>query len=143
MLFRSTNMLFLWVFGDNVEDALGHGRYVLFYVLCAIAAGLMHSFITRWPELPLIGASGAIAGIVAAYVLLHPHVRVWVLFLRVIPLKVTAAVALGTWIVIQFVMVLMRDASLTAWWAHIGGLLAGAALIVLMRRPGVTLLGRG
>lgn len=137
-----TNMLFLWVFGDNVEDALGHMRFAIFYALCAIVGGLAHAVATTLPEYPLIGASGAVAGVIAAYVLLHPHVRVWVLVLRIIPLNVTAAVALGAWIITQFVMLILGGPSLTAWWAHVGGIVAGAILIVVMRRRGIPLLSR-
>jgi membrane associated rhomboid family serine protease len=137
-----TNMLFLWVFGDNVEDALGHARFAIFYALCAIAGGLAHAIATTLPEYPLIGASGAVAGVISAYVLLHPHVRVWVLVLRVIPLYVTAAVALGAWIITQFGMLILGGPSLTAWWAHAGGIVAGAILVVVLRRPGTPLLSR-
>lgn len=142
VLHLATNMLFLWVFGDNVEDATGHARFVVFYLLCGIVAALFHAYGTPWPDLPLIGASGAVAGVVSAYVLLHPRVRVWVLMLRFIPLNISAAVALGIWIAAQFAMLFMRDSGLTAWWAHVGGILAGAALIVVLKRPEVPLFGR-
>ncbi len=138
----SSNMLFLWVFGDNVEDAMGHVKFLVFYILCGIAAGLTHAFIQAGSQVPLIGASGAVAGVIAAYLILHPRVRVWVLALRVIPLRITAAFALGAWVVSQFVMLFIPDAGPIAWWAHIGGLVAGALLILLMRRPGVPLFGR-
>jgi membrane associated rhomboid family serine protease len=91
----------------------------------------------------LIGASGAVAGVIAAYLMLHPRVGVWVLALKIIPLRVTAALALGVWIALQVVMVALPDGGQVAWWAHIGGLLAGAVLIVFMRRPGVPLFDRG
>ena len=137
-----SNMLFLWVFGDNVEDAMGHARYLLFYLACGVFAALVHAWAMPQSQLPLIGASGAVAGIVAAYLLLYPNVRVWVLFLRFIPLNITAAVALGSWILAQLAMILIRDQSQTAWWAHVGGLVAGAILVLLLRRPGVALFGR-
>ena len=73
------NMLFLWVFGDNVEDALGHVRYLVFYLLCAVAGAFMHGIVEPGSTAPLIGASGAIADIVAAYLLLHPRVKIWIL----------------------------------------------------------------
>jgi membrane associated rhomboid family serine protease len=94
-------------------------------------------------DMPLIGASGAVAGVIAAYLMLHPHVSVWVLAFKVIPLRITAGLVLGIWIVMQVVMLLMQDQSATAWWAHIGGLIAGAVLIVVLRRPGVPLFDRG
>ncbi len=133
------NMLFLWVFGDNVEDAMGHVRYLAFYLLCGIAAGLLHAAMTAGSDEPLIGASGAVSGVIAAYLMLHPRVRVWVLALKFIPLRISAAWVLGLWIFTQFAMIVFPDASGTAWWAHIGGLLAGAVLILVMRKPGVAL----
>ncbi|MFN3743085.1 MAG: rhomboid family intramembrane serine protease [Hyphomicrobiaceae bacterium] len=137
------NMLFLWVFGDNIEDAMGHLRFLAFYLLCGIAGGLAHAVMTPASTIPLIGASGAVAGVIAAYLILHPRVRVWVLAFRFIPLRITAAWALGAWIATQFVMLLMPDGSPVAWWAHIGGILAGALLIVFMRRRGVPLFDQG
>ncbi len=137
------NMLFLWVFGDNVEDAVGHARFLLFYLACGVFAGLLHAFMLPDSELPLIGASGAVAGVIAAYLMLHPRVSVWVLAFKVIPLRITAGLALGGWIVLQIVMVAMPETGPVAWWAHIGGLIAGAVLIVFMRRPGVPLFDRG
>lgn len=133
------NMLFLWVFGDNVEDAMGHARYLGFYLACGICAGLIHALALPTSTLPLIGASGAVAGVIAAYIILHPRVRIWVLAFRFIPLRLSAAFALGAWIATQLVMVLLPQVGPVAWWAHIGGLLAGAILIVPLRRRGVPL----
>lgn len=137
------NMVFLWVFGDNVEDAVGHVKFVIFYLLCGVAAGLVQSLMSPASEAPLIGASGAVAGVIAAYLMLHPRVMVWGMVFKVIPLRITAAAALGLWIAYQFVMVLVPSETGIAWWAHIGGLAAGAILIVFMRRPGVRLFDRG
>jgi membrane associated rhomboid family serine protease len=145
------NMLFLWVFGDNVEDAMGHFRFLMFYLACGMFAGLVHVYALKM--LPpadsqvlasqLIGASGAVSGVIAAYLMMHPNVRVWVLFLFRIPLRVSAGFALMVWIAFQVVSVYLSyqdgDANGTAYWAHIGGLLAGAILIVFMRRPGFPL----
>lgn len=136
------NMLFLWVFGDNVEDAMGHVRFLFFYFACGIFAALFHSWMLPNSDLPLIGASGAVAGVIAAYLMLHPHVGVWVLAFKFIPLRITAGLALGLWIVLQIVMIAFADVGPTAWWAHIGGLIAGAVLIVFLRRPGVPLFDR-
>jgi len=137
------NMLFLWVFGDNVEDAVGHARFLFFYLACGVFAGLLHAFMLPDSELPLIGASGAVAGVIAAYLMLHPRVNVWVLAFKVIPLRITAGLALGAWIVLQIIMVALPETGPVAWWAHIGGLIAGAVLIVFLRRPGVPLFDRG
>jgi membrane associated rhomboid family serine protease len=139
------NMLFLWVFGDNVEDALGHLRYLVFYLACGVAAGLMHALVLPDSQDALIGASGAVSGVISAYLMLHPRVGVWVLALKFIPLKITAAWVLALWILFQIAMVLFpgsADPGPTAWWAHIGGLMSGAALILVMRRPGVPLFRR-
>ena len=138
----ASNMIFLWVFGDNVEDAMGHLKYLVFYLVCGIAAGLTHAWMLPASQLPLIGASGAVAGVIAAYLLLHPRVLVWVLAFRIIPLHISAAWVLGFWVVTQFAMVLINQADQVAWWAHIGGMAAGALLILFMRRPGVPLFDR-
>jgi membrane associated rhomboid family serine protease len=137
------HMLVLWVFGDNGEDAMGHLRFLVFYLACGVFAALFHSWMLPDSDLPLIGASGAVAGVIAAYLMLHPRVRVWVLAFKVIPLRITAALALGVWIALQVVMIAMPDMGPVAWWAHIGGLIAGAVLIVFMRRQGVPLFDRG
>lgn len=136
------NMLFLWVFGDNVEDAMGHVRFLVFYLACGVFAALVHSAMVPDSTLPLIGASGAVAGVIAAYLMLHPRVSVWVLAFKVFPLRITAGLALGLWIALQVVMIALDTVGPTAWWAHIGGLVAGAVLIVFMRRPGVRLFDR-
>jgi len=137
------NMLFLWVFGDNVEDAMGHARFLLFYLLCGVLAGLTHAFVAPTSGIPLIGASGAVAGVIAAYLMLHPRVRVWVLALKVLPLRISAAFVLGIWILTQIIMVVLPETGPVAWWAHIGGLIAGALLVLVMRRPGVPLFDKG
>jgi membrane associated rhomboid family serine protease len=136
------NMLFLWVFGDNIEDAMGHWRFIMFYLMCGIFAGLLHSWMNPTSEIPLVGASGAVAGVIAAYLILHPKVKVWVLALWRIPIRITAAWALGAWIAWQFASLLFEGEENVAWWAHIGGLLAGATLILFMRRRGVILFDR-
>lgn len=139
------NMLFLWVFGDNVEDAVGHLKFIVFYLLCGVFAALFHAVVMDlWSPgssgNALIGASGAVAGVISAYLLLHPQVRVWIVVFRIVPLNISAAWALGAWVVSQFAMVIMPSIGPIAWWAHIGGVIAGAVLIVFMRRPGVPLL---
>ena len=142
------NMLFLWVFGDNVEDAFGHFKFLIFYIACGLFAGLMHVMMLPASSVPLIGASGAVAGVIAAYIVLHPQVRVWVLAFRFIPLRITAALALGAWIATQLVMVALPyfvaspQLGPVAWWAHVGGLIAGGILVLFLRRPGVPLFGR-
>ncbi len=136
------NMIFLWVFGDNVEDAMGHLRFFFFYILCGVFAGLVHALINQGSDIPMIGASGAVAGVIAAYLMLHPKVRVWILVLFRIPIRVSAGFALMVWVLLQIVSVIFDQGSGTAWWAHIGGLIAGAVLIVFMRKPGIQLFDR-
>jgi membrane associated rhomboid family serine protease len=128
------NMLFLWVFGDNVEDAMGHGRFLLFYLACGVAAGLTHAFMFPESQSPLIGASGAVAGVVAAYLILYPRVKVWGLFFGRIPLRVPALWAIGLWILSQVAAAFLSEDEGIGWFAHLGGLAAGAALTPLMRR---------
>ena len=136
------NMLFLWVFGDNIEDAMGHLRFLAFYTVCGIGAAIAHSLNAPDSAVPLVGASGAVAGVVAAYVILHPRVKVWVLILGRLPLRISAMWVIGAWFVFQIVMTLVASDHTTAWWAHIGGFLTGAALIPLMRRNDVLLFDR-
>ncbi len=136
------NMAFLWVFGDNVEDAMGHVRFLLFYLMCGIFAGLAHAVAVPASPQPLIGASGATSGVIAAYLMLHPKVQLWVLVLPIFPLKISAGAALGIWIAFQVYSLIFAADSHTAWWAHIGGLGAGALLVLFMRRPGVPLFDR-
>ncbi|MCB1522137.1 MAG: rhomboid family intramembrane serine protease [Hyphomicrobiaceae bacterium] len=137
------NMLFLWVFGDNVEDAMGHIRFLIFYLLCGILAGLTHAFIAPTSGVPLIGASGSVAGVIAAYLMLHPKVQVWVLAFSVLPMRISATIVLGAWIVTQIVMVLTPQIGPVAWWAHIGGLVAGALLVIVFKRSDVRLFDKG
>ncbi|MGI8853246.1 MAG: rhomboid family intramembrane serine protease [Methyloceanibacter sp.] len=136
------NMLFLWVFGDNIEDAMGHVRFLMFYLMCGIFAAVLHSWMLPNSDMPLIGASGAVAGVVSAYLILHPKVKVWVLALWRIPIRITAAWALGIWIVVQVGSICFEGEESIAWWAHIGGLVAGAVLILFMRRRGVILFDK-
>lgn len=136
------NMAFLWVFGDNVEDAMGHIRFLMFYLMCGVFAGLVHSWVLPGSEIPLIGASGAVAGVIAAYLMLHPKVKIWVLALWRIPIRITAAWALGFWVALQLVSAVTSEGDNVAWWAHVGGLGAGALLTLFMRRPGVPLFDR-
>lgn len=133
------NMLFLWVFGDNVEDALGHFRFLVFYLLCAVAGAFLHGLILPDSEMPLIGASGAIAGIVAAYLILYPRVKVWVLAFARIPLRIPAWIPLVLWVGFQFLMIAIGGDDEVSWAAHVGGIIAGAILVLVLRRRDVPL----
>lgn len=138
-----TNMLFLWIFGDNIEDALGHARFLIFYMLCAVLAALVHLAFNFDGNSPLIGASGAVAGVMGAYILLYPHARVYVLFRLVIPipLPIPALWMLGVWLATQVFYVLIGSDEPVAWWAHLGGMAAGVLLAIPLRRAGVPLFG--
>ncbi len=140
------NMLYLWVFGDNVEDRMGHLRYLAFYLLCGVIAGLVQTLVLFGSRVPLIGASGAIAGVLGAYLVLFPGARVTVLapyfFFGLGFFEVPAAVLLVMWFLLQFVngLAAITTASPSVggigWWAHIGGFVAGWLLVRLFaRRP--------
>jgi membrane associated rhomboid family serine protease len=122
------NMLFLWIFGDNVEDYFGHLPYLLFYLVCGIGSGLAHIIFNYHSSLPALGASGAISGVMGAYIILYPRAQVLTLvFIFFIPIP--AFIILGYWFLLQFFAgVSTVGASATggvAWWAHIGGFLMG------------------
>ncbi len=136
------NMWFLWIYGDNVEDVLGHGKYLLFYLLCGIAAGLAHVAVHPQSRVPTIGASGAIAGVMGGYMLKFPYARIRTLvfiFVFVSVVEIPAAVILLFWFVIQFFSGAgsIADSAASgggiAWFAHVGGFIAGMILIQLMR----------
>lgn len=136
------NMLYLWIFGNNIEDVMGHGRFIVFYVLCGVAAMFAHAVTAPESTVPMIGASGAISGVLGAYLLLFPRARVQVLillgvFTRIVP--VPALYVLGFWIVMQVINGAFSWGGLgggVAWFAHIGGFAVGLALIkVFQRRP--------
>ncbi len=140
------NMVFLWVFGDNVEDALGHFRYLVFYLICAAVAG--YAFVLAAPssESPVIGASGAVAGTLAAYLLLYPRAKVWILLPFWLPLRLRVEYVLGFWILFQlyaaFAGAQANGGPDVAWWVHVGGLATGAILVLFMRQKGVPLFAK-
>ena len=133
------NMLYLYIFGDNVEDRLGHGRYLIFYLAAGILAGLVHGFLFSQSQVPCVGASGAIAGVLAAYMLFYPKAKISTLFIiffffRIV--RLPAIVVLGLWIVLQVASGMTELEAQTggvAWFAHIGGFGAGAVLALLLR----------
>lgn len=135
------NMLFLWVFGDNIEDSMGHWRFVGFFTACGVIAGLAHALSDPSSQVPTIGASGAISGVLGAYFVLHPKVKVWVLAFVWLPLKLPAFVVLGLWALLQLANTFLggAGASGVAWWAHIAGFAAGAGLIRFFKYPHVPL----
>lgn len=135
------NLLFLWVFADNVEDALGHVRFVLFYLLCGAAAALGHGLLAPGSEVPMIGASGAISGVLGAYLLLHPAARVTFLIplgLILYPARLPAAFVLLFWFVLQLLQALFTppDQPGVAFLAHVTGFVAGMFLLLVFRPRG-------
>jgi membrane associated rhomboid family serine protease len=139
------NMLYLWIFGDNVEDRVGHGRFLAFYLLCGVAAALAQVAVNPGSRVPMVGASGAIAGVMGAYFVLFPHSRI----LTLVPfffywelVEVPAVLFLGFWFVLQFLSGVGSLAPMTAedvggiaFWAHVAGFAVGAGLIRFLRRP--------
>ncbi len=136
------NMLFVWVFGDNVEDSMGHVRFMVFFLLCGILAAFAHAAMNPQSIQPLIGASGAISGVVAAYLLLYPKVRIFGLVLKVVPVTVPAWVAIGAWVAFQVMQAFWGGVTAVAWFAHLGGLVAGVVLTPFLVRPGVSIRAR-
>jgi membrane associated rhomboid family serine protease len=132
------NMIFLFVFGDDIEEALGHWRFLGFYLACGIGAGL--AFVASDPSSTtgLIGASGAVAGVIAAYLLFRPCAKVTCL-LGLIPLRLRSYWIIGGWAIWQFIDAASRTDDGIAYWAHVGGLITGAVLFVMMRPAGVRL----
>jgi len=128
------NMWFLYIFGDNVEDRLGPFRYLVFYLLCGITSGLSHLLLNLHSNMPTIGASGAIAGVMGAYLILHPHSKILTLIpIIIIPwfIEIPAFFFLGFWFVLQFLSAAGSHGNLggIAWWAHIGGFVFGIVLL--------------
>jgi len=140
------NMLYLWIFGNNVEDAMGHWRFVVFYLVAGVGAALAQAFLNPASSVPMIGASGAISGVLGAYLLLYPHARVMVLIFLGIFARILyppALFVLGFWFVLQFVNAMMTKGGGggVAFWAHVGGFVAGVALIPIFRDRRVPLFG--
>jgi len=139
------NMLYLWIFGNNVEDTLGHGRFLGFYLASGVAAALAQTIVGPSSPVPMVGASGAVSGVLGAYLLLFPYASVLTLivfgfFIRIV--RVPAVIVLGFWIVVQFLNGLITFGAAVAghgpeggvaWFAHIGGFLAGIALLYALR----------
>jgi len=139
------NMLYLWIFGDNIEDSMGHVRFLVFYVLCGTAAALAQGAIDPASEIPMIGASGAISGVLGGYILLHPAATVRVLIFLgffITVAHVPAWIVLGVWFLLQLVSVAGASASEpgVAFMAHVGGFAAGFVLISLFKRREIPIL---
>ncbi len=140
LLHLGGNMLYLWIFGNNVEDTLGHGRFALFYLASGVVAAAAQTALGAGSRIPVIGASGAVSGVLGAYLLLFPRANILTLlvvgfFVRVV--RIPAVVVLGFWFVVQFISGLItwsgRASGEVAWFAHLGGFLSGMALLLLLR----------
>ena len=139
------NMLFLWIFGDNIEDSMGHARYFVFYLVCGTVAALTQGFLEPASEIPMVGASGAVSGVLGAYLLLHPGATIRTLIVLgffVTMAHIPASLVLGIWFVGQLVSAAMAPPGEpgVAFAAHIGGFVAGLALVPLFKRRRVPLL---
>jgi membrane associated rhomboid family serine protease len=132
------NMVFLWVFGDDIEEALGRARFLLFYLACGIVGGVVFAASDPSFQGPLIGASGAISGVVIGYVMFRPCAKITVLF-SIIPLRIRAYWVVGAFVLTQFLSLESAGKSDVAYWCHLGGMAAGLVLFPLMRLPGVQL----
>ncbi|MCL5985269.1 MAG: rhomboid family intramembrane serine protease [Actinobacteria bacterium] len=133
------NMYFLWIFGDNVEDMLGHFGYLLFYLFSGLMAGGIFYLSARFSDAPTIGASGAVAGVLGAYFILYPRARVLTFVPIFFIFELPALIFLGIWIVIQFFYALSSvgygaGSGMVAWWAHIGGFVSGVVLILIFKK---------
>jgi membrane associated rhomboid family serine protease len=139
------NMLYLWIFGDNVEDRMGHGRFLVFYLLCGTAAALAQTAVRPDSTIAMVGASGAIAGVMGAYFVLYPRSRIVTLvplFVFMQVMEVPAILFLGVWFLLQFVSgvgsiaaTAAEPAGGIAFWAHIAGFVAGISGVLVFRRP--------
>jgi membrane associated rhomboid family serine protease len=140
------NMLYLWIFGDNVEDRMGHGRFLAFYLLCGTAAALAQTIMSPDSVVPMVGASGAIAGVMGAYFVMYPHSRIVTLlpiFIFIQVVEVPAIFFLGIWFLMQFLSgvgsiataAARQPAGGVAFWAHVAGFAAGVGGVFLFRRP--------
>jgi membrane associated rhomboid family serine protease len=138
------NMLFLWIFGDNVEDSMGHLRYAIFYLVCGLAAAMTQALIHPDSAIPMVGASGAISGVLGAYLLLHPYATVRVLIIIVVfvtIVHVPALFVLGLWFITQLMSAAFSPTGGPgiAFWAHVGGFVAGMALVPVFKQNDVPL----
>jgi len=134
------NMLYLWIFGNNIEDAMGHAKYVMFYLLCGVLAALSHAVTDPASPIPMVGASGAISAVLGAYLLLFPRAHVLVLLPAVGMTRIPAGIVLGMWFVTQLIsggMSVGATGGGVAFFAHIGGFVAGMALVGLFKRSEV------
>ena len=133
------NMLFLWIYGNNVEDSMGHIKFLIFYLLCGLAASLLQAIISFDSSIPMIGASGAVSGVLSAYFLLYPKARVLtlvVLLIFITFIRIPAGLLIGFWFLSQIINAYFNDPNSpgVAWYAHIGGFLMGCFLFLFLKK---------
>ena len=136
------NMVYLWIFGDNIEDSFGKLRFIIFYILCGFAAVASQILYDPSSPVPMIGASGAIAGILGAYLIMFPRAKIWVFMWIIFIVRlitVPAFIVLGIWMLLQFINVLDQGQSGVAYSAHIGGFIAGLILAPILKKKNKTL----
>jgi membrane associated rhomboid family serine protease len=146
ILHLAGNMLYLWIFGNNIEEAMGHFRFCIFYLISGVAAALTMVYVDPLSHVPMVGASGAISGVLAAYILLYPRARVTVIVpLGIVfwPFRISAVWVVGLWFVTQLLLAALSDPAKpgVAWWAHVGGFLTGLALTPLLKSSRVPYFG--
>lgn len=139
------NMVFLWIFGNNIEDILGHGRFIVFYILCGLLAALAQMISEPGSEIPMIGASGAVSGVMGAYIVLFPRAKILTLIFLgffITTMRISAGWFLGIWFAMQSVNALgsVGGTGGVAFWAHVGGFIAGIVLLFLLKPKGQRLL---
>ena len=139
MLHLLGNMLFLWIYGNNIEDSMGHTKFLIFYLLCGFAAALLQAIISIESSTPMIGASGAVSGVLSAYFLLFPKARVLtlvILFIFITFIRIPAGILIGFWFLSQIINAYFNDPNSpgVAWYAHIGGFFMGLLLIPFLKK---------
>ena len=142
------NLLYLWIFGNNIEDAMGHARFVIFYLVCGAAAAMSMAFMDPTSQVPMVGASGAISGVLGAYMLIYPRARVTVIIpLGIIfyPFRIAAIWVVGLWFITQLVSAALTPAAQPgiAWWAHVGGFIGGLVLTPVLKSSHIPYFGSG
>lgn len=148
LLHLGGNMLFLWIYGNNIEDAMGSFKFIIFYLTCGIAAALLQALITPNSDIPMIGASGAVSGVLSAYFLLYPKARVStlvILFFFITVIRIPAGILIGIWFITQLLNAYQTNPNSpgVAWYAHIGGFIMGALLIPFFKKDNYKFFSTG
>ena len=142
------NMLFLWIYGNNIEDAMGHYKFLLFYITCGLAAAFLQAFVAPNSDIPMIGASGAVSGVLSAYLLLYPRARVHTLifvFFFITVIRIPAGILIIIWLVTQVFNAILVDSNSpgVAWFAHIGGFIMGILLVPFLKKKDIMFFASG